>query len=379
MKAYFDNVATTPIAPEVATSMNNVLTDFYGNPSSSHHFGRIAKTMIEKARTKIGRFLNVAPTEIVFTAGGTEANNLAIVGSVDSLNIKHIISSPIEHKAVLYPLEALAKKGVETHFVDIEPNGAVCAKSLETLLQKFPGSLVSLMHANNEIGTLLSMKDTAGLCHKYDAIFHCDMVQTIGHYEIDLKKLGVDLASCSAHKFHGPQGVGLLYINKEKIRISPILRGGSQESNMRSGTENIPGIIGMKTAFEHAHDNMEAAQNQVTHLKEYLAKELITNVPGISFAANSDKGGLYTILTVVFPEFGIDTEMMLMNLDIRGIAASGGSACSSGSTKISHVAKQLNISPTRAVIRFSFSMFNTKSEVDYCISKIINIMEQVKS
>ncbi|MBK9048395.1 MAG: cysteine desulfurase [Bacteroidetes bacterium] len=372
MKIYLDNAATTQIHPEVLQAMIPVLEKQYGNPSSIHSFGRETRTLIENARKTVARLLNVTPAEIFFTSGGTEANNTAIRCSISDMKITHAISCATEHHAVSHTLEELDHKGtVKLSNVRIDEQGHIDLAHLEELLAANPNSLVSLMHANNETGTVTPIDKVGTLCRKYNAVFHSDTVQTMGHMEHDLSKVDVDFVSCAAHKFHGPKGVGFLYINK-RIKIHPFITGGAQERNMRGGTENVYGIVGLAKALEIAYRDLEHDRKHMTDLKNYMAERLRSEIPGISFNGDISEGNLFTVLNVSFPPSEM-SEMMLFNLDIAGIAASGGSACSSGSNVGSHVLKAMNVSPDRPAVRFSFSRFNTQEEVDYCVEKLKEI------
>ncbi|MEW6469395.1 MAG: cysteine desulfurase family protein [Bacteroidota bacterium] len=369
MKVYFDNAATTPLDPEVLEAMLPYMKEHFGNPSSVHSYGRQTRAAIESARKTVARLLNVSPSEIFFTSGGTEADNMAIRCSVSDLGVKHIISSPIEHHAVLHTVESLAREGrVKLDLVRLKASGHVDLAHLEELLASNANSLVTLMHANNEIGNLLPMKKVGELCEKYKALFHSDTVQTMGHYRMDLKELKVHFVNAGAHKFHGPKGVGFIYISSE-ARINPLIHGGSQERNMRGGTENLYGIVGAAKAFEIAHRDMDAHHRHVQGLKSYMISELEKNIPGIAFNGDARESSLYTVLNVQFPPTDA-AEMMLFNLDIAGIAASGGSACTSGSNIGSHVLRAIGSDMNRPSIRFSFSKYNKKEEVDYVVAKL---------
>jgi cysteine desulfurase len=369
MKVYLDNAATTALAPEVVKAMTAVMEGQYGNPSSIHSYGREARTLIENSRKSIAALLGVSPSEIFFTSGGTEANNTAICCSVRDLGITHAITSQIEHHAVLHTLEELARRGeIKLSFVKLNENGQVDLAHLEELLATEEKTLVSLMEANNELGTLLPMKKVGELCEKYKAVFHSDTVQTMGHYAHNLQNLRVDFVTCSAHKFHGPKGIGFLYINS-RIRISPFIYGGAQERNMRGGTENIYGIVGLAKAMEIAYAELEKDKAYIEGLKSYMVSLLRESIPGVRFNAGSDTQGLYTVLNVSFPESEF-SEMLLFRLDISGIAASGGSACSSGSNVGSHVLKAIHCSPDRPSVRFSFSKYTTREEIDYCVAQL---------
>lgn len=367
MKVYFDNAATTQIDPEVAEHMCKLLKENYGNPSSIHSYGRESRAYIEKARKQVAGFLNVSPSEIYFTAGGTEADNMAIRCSVRDLGVKRIISSPIEHHAVLYSVENCAAEGkVKLDMVNITSDGYVDMDHLEELLgNSSEKTLVSLMHANNEIGNMIDLKETGDLCRKYGALFHSDTVQTMAHYNFDLSTLNVDFATCSAHKFHGPKGIGFLYINGD-VHIKPMIVGGAQERNMRAGTENVYGISALAKAMEIAHRDMGDHQAHVQGIKTYMIQKLEELFPGIEFNGDPKGNSLYTVLNISFPSSDMN-EMFLYNLDIEGIAASGGSACSSGSDVGSHVLNSLGKNTEGPSIRFSFGRFNTKDEVDFTI------------
>lgn len=374
MKVYFDNAATTPLAPEVAEAMIPVLTHRFGNPSSIHSYGRDTRALIENARKNIAKILNASPSEIFFTSGGTEADNMAIQCTIHDLGIKHAITSPIEHHAVLHTLEVLEKKGIiKLSFVNLDSQGHVDLEHLEELLKNNERSFVSLMHANNEIGTMISLKEVGDICKKYDAIFHSDTVQTMGHYAFNLKDLYIHFITCAAHKFHGPKGVGFLYVNSD-IRINPLIHGGAQERNMRGGTENVYGIVGLAKAMEIAYADLEKHQKHISGIKIYMIEKLKENFPGIRFNGDISENSLYTVLNVSFNPHPI-SEMLLYKLDILGIAASGGSACTSGSNVGSHVLRGLKCDLNRPSVRFSFSRYNTKEEVDFTIKQLKEIFK----
>lgn len=371
---YLDNAATTPVAPEVLAEMMPYLTDNFGNPSSIHAYGRKTKSAIEKARKIVARYLNASTAEIFFTAGGTEANNTAIKCAVRDLGVTRIISSKLEHHCVLHSVEAMQKTGVTVEYVTVDSEGNVDYTHLENLLGSNSGkTLVSLMHANNEIGTLLNLERVSSLCNTYGAFLHSDSVQTIAHYPFDVQKTNVHFLSGSAHKFHGPKGVGFLYINSS-INIKPLIDGGAQERNMRAGTENVYGIVGLGKALELAAENMMEYRNHIQYLRTYLQKNLIENFKEIQFNGNVEEG-LYTVLNVSFPPHP-KADLLLFNLDIAGIAASGGSACTSGSEKGSHVLEGIGANPDRKAIRFSFSKNNTIAEMDYLLNTLKNITRE---
>jgi cysteine desulfurase len=374
MKVYFDNAATTPLDPEVMNAMLPLMKENYGNPSSIHSFGRPVRAAIEESRKTVARLLNVSPSEIFFTSGGTEADNMAIQCGIFDNNITHAITCQTEHHAVLHTLEILEKRGlIKLSFVKIDNCGHIDLNHLEELLALNPRSFVSLMHANNEIGNLLPLNEVGELCKKYNALFHSDTVQTMGHYKLNLQELHIHFVTCAAHKFHGPKGVGFLYINKD-VKINPLIFGGSQERNMRGGTENVYGIVGLAKALEIADKHLEQHREHILGIKNYMITGLKEKFQGIKFNGDCEGNCLYTVLNVSFPENKAG-ELLLFSLDISGIAASGGSACTSGSDVGSHVLKALNADPKRSSVRFSFSKFNTKEEVDYCLSKLSEILK----
>lgn len=372
-RIYLDNAATTPIDPSVVETMLPYLTEHFGNPSSIYSYGRENRLAIEKARKSVASILKAHPSEIFFTSGGTESSNTAIFASVRELGCKRIITSPIEHHATLHTCSYLAGLGeVELEFVSILPNGHVDLEDLERkLAASNQKTLVTLMHANNEIGNITDIQKVGELCSQFGAVFHADTVQTVGHFPIDLSALKIDFITGAAHKFHGPKGVGLLYING-KNKIHPLIHGGGQERNMRAGTENLYGIIGFAKALEIATAHLEVEKNQITAIKNYLKESLLSNIEGVSFNGDPDGDSLYTVLSVGFPK-NDKTEMLLFNLDIRNICVSGGSACSSGANQGSHVIAALN-TPAQSTIRFSFSKYNTKVEVDTLISHLKELL-----
>lgn len=374
MKVYLDNAATTKLDSEVLDAMLPYMREEFGNPSSIHTFGRKTRSAIEAARKTVAKLLNVTPAEIFFTSGGTEADNMAIVKTIETYNIKHAISSPIEHHAVEHTLQELEKAGkIKLSLVKLDNKGNVDLAHLEELLKNNERSFVSLMHANNEIGTLLPIKKVGELCEKYNAIFHSDTVQTMGHFPMDMKAIKVHLITCGAHKFHGPKGVGFLYVN-HAIKLKPLIHGGAQERNMRGGTENMYGIIGLAKALEIACRDMKEHHEYIKGLKDYMIARLKENIPGVEFNGETSEHSLYTVLNVCLPPTE-DAEMVLFNLDIQGIAASGGSACSSGSNQGSHVLRHLCVDMERASVRFSFSKYNTKEEIDYTVGKLKDILK----
>ncbi len=371
MKVYLDNAATTPLDPEVFEAMKPFMLEDFGNPSSTHSHGRKVRAAIESSRKKIAELLQCAPGEIIFTSGGTEADNTLIISGIQTYGIKHAISTPIEHHAVTHTLEVLEKQGtIQLHHVEIDEKGHINLAHLENLLQQYPNALVSLMHANNEIGNLLDLHRVGELTQHHKAFFHSDTVQTMGHYRHNMKELYVCGLTAGAHKFHGPKGVGFMYIRKDK-KISQFIHGGSQERNMRGGTENVYGIIGMAKALEIAYREMDEHQAYITSLKARMIENLSKNIPGVSFngdSANLERS-LYTVLNVSLPE-SEENEMLLFNLDLQGISASGGSACSSGTSTGSHVLGALHPGSKRGAVRFSFSKYNTPEEIEFASEKL---------
>jgi len=371
MNVYLDNAATTPLDPLVLEAMMPYMTDHFGNPSSTHAFGRKTKNAIEISRKKVADYLNAEPSEIIFTSGGTEADNMALRCGVMDLGVKRIITSSIEHHAVVHTAEHLRDHfNVQVEFVNLKEDGHVDVQHLKELLSK--GSLktmVSLMHGNNEIGNLLSLETISNLCKKNKAYFHSDTVQTMGHYRFDMKTLDIDFITGAAHKFHGPKGVGFLYINKN-TPIEYMMSGGAQERGHRGGTENLYGIVGLAKAMEIAHDHMEEHQVSIQGLKTYMKEQLQEMIPTIIINGeeNSERS-LYTVLSVCFP-LSERSSMFLFNLDINGVCVSGGSACTAGSNVGSHVLAALPNSQNCQPVRFSFGRFTTKEEIDYALEKV---------
>lgn len=373
-RIYFDNAATTALAPEVLEVMMPYLTEKFGNPSTVYSYGRESRAAIESARKQVAQALNTRTGEIFFTSGGTESNNTAITGAVRDLGCRRIISSPIEHNAVLNTIEYLQMRGEAQFFpVRLLSNGHIDLEHLEQLLAADgEKTLVTLMHANNEIGNLLDIETVSQMCHRYGAIFHSDMVQTVGHYPIDLQRTPVHFISASAHKFHGPKGAGLLYIN-EKIHVEPFLHGGGQERKMRSGTENLYGIVGLAGALRLALEGYETDSVRIRSLKMYMAEQLKAHIPGISFNGDYSARSLYTVLNASLPKTE-KSEMLLFNLDMNQICVSGGSACSSGAIKGSHVIRALNKEIDSIALRFSFCKHNTTEEVDAVVEKLRDLI-----
>ena len=375
MKVYLDNAATTPIDPQVYETMQPYLKDGFGNPSSTHSFGRVSKSAIESARKKVAELLNANPGEIFFTSGGTEADNTSLSGLIRRYNIKNVITSPIEHHAVLHTLEYFESIGLaRIHFLDVDEKGNINKDQLTDLLKEKKDNLVSLMNANNEIGNLIDLEEIGQICKEQKALFHSDTVQSIARYTIDLKKVNINAVLGSAHKFHGPKGIGFMYINSS-TRIPPYILGGGQERDMRAGTENVHGIVGLAKAMEIAYDQLSVNRKHIESLKLRMAKGLNKIIPGLKFNGLSEdiERSLYSVLSVSLPPSD-KNEMILFQLDLKGIAASGGSACGSGALKGSHVISALNTDSERTTIRFSFSKFNSPEEVDYTIDKMKEIL-----
>jgi len=374
-RVYLDNAATTALDKEVLDAMLPYMTEHFGNPSSIYSYGRETRLAIENARKSVARLLVVRPGTIFFTSGGTESNNTAIAASLRDLGCNHIITSPIEHHAVLHTVEHYEhSQNVSTSFVALKPDGHIDLNDLEQQLTERTKAgkkcLVTLMHANNEIGVLLPFKKVGELCKKYAAIFHSDCVQTVGHYPMNLSEVYVHFISAASHKFHGPKGVGILYVN-ENVNIKPFIFGGGQERNMRAGTENVYGIVGFAKALEIAMREYESSSTYINELKQYMTEQLKKHIEGVTF--NCASNSLYTVLSVCFPKTE-KSEFLLMNLDINHICASGGSACSSGADAGSHVMKALNKSENNVTVRFSFSKFNTKEEIDVVVEKLKELL-----
>jgi cysteine desulfurase len=369
-RIYFDNAATTALDPQVLEAMMPYLTTYFGNPSSIYSYGRETRLAIENARKKVAKILNAHPAEIFFTGGGTESINTAVFAAVNDLNCRHIVSSAIEHHATEHTIEHLFKTGnAAVSHVSLLPNGHIDLEDLEQILaQSKERCLVALMHANNEIGNLLDIFATGNLCKKYNAIFMCDTVQTVGHYPFDLRNTPVHFITGAAHKFHGPKCAVIFYIN-ENIKIKPFIYGGSQERNMRAGTENLYGIVGFAKALELATENYEKDSAYIQELKMYMADQLKNKIKEVSFNGDTFGKSLYTVLNVSFPKTE-KSEMILYNLDINNICASGGSACTSGADIGSHVIRAISSNPNQIPVRFSFSKNNTKEEVDTVVEKL---------
>ncbi len=369
-RIYLDNAATTALDPLVLEAMMPFFTEKFGNPSSIYSYGRETRMAIEQARKSVAKILNAHPAEIFFTSGGTESSNTAIFSSIRDLGCKHIITSEIEHHAVSHAVDYLKNSGkVSVSFVKLLPDGHIDLEDLEKLLSSSTvKTLVTLMHANNEIGNMIDLHAVGTLCNSYNAIFHSDTVQSVGHFPFDLRNTPVHFITGSAHKFHGPKGIGLLYIN-ENIRIQSFIHGGGQERNMRAGTENIYGIVGLSNALEIATNNFEVDKAYILSLKLYMYEAFKKSIPSISFNGDVLGKSLYSVLNVNFPA-SEKSEMLLFNLDINHICASGGSACASGAEQGSHVIRAINVDPNQIAVRFSFSKHNTKEEIDWVVAKL---------
>lgn len=375
---YFDNAATTPIRPEVVEAMTNSLKNNFGNASSSHSYGRSSKSIVESARKSIASHFNASAGEIIFTSGGTEADNLALRSAVRDLQVTHVITSRIEHHAILHTLDQLQNEyKLEVSFVNVDDQGDLDLKHLKTLLESSEKTLVTLMHVNNEIGNLLDLQEVAELCKAHDALFHSDCVQSVGHFSIDVEKTPIDFFAASAHKFHGPKGVGFCYIRKNS-GLKPLIFGGEQERGYRAGTESIHNIIGLERALDLAYKNLDKESRFIEDIKTYFIQQLKSIIPDIKFNGFSGdkKRSTYTLVNVQLPISADKAAMLLFQLDLKGIACSKGSACQSGSSQGSHVLAELqkDTDLNFPSIRFSFSIYNTKAEVDYVISVLKELL-----
>ena len=369
---YFDNAATTPMRDEVVDAIAEVLRNNFGNPSSSHSFGRASKVLVEKSRKLIAKHLNVSAGEIVFTSGGTEADNLVLNSAVKDLGVTHIITSKIEHHAVLHTVKKLQNDfKIQVSYLDLDDKGEIDFSQLEHLLQSESKTLVSLMHINNEIGNILDIKRVADLCKQNRALCHSDAVQSVGHYNLDLQNVPVDFIAASAHKFHGPKGVGFAFIRKNS-GLKPLIVGGEQERGLRAGTESIHNIVGMEVAIKEAYNKLNEETVFIKGLKQYFIDEIKKEIPNVKFNGCSDdlEKSTYTLVNVCLPIPVKKEDMLLFQLDLKGIACSKGSACQSGSSQVSHVLSEIlkGEDLQKPSIRFSFSKYNTKAEADYVIS-----------
>ena len=372
MNIYFDNAATTPLRTEVISSVSEVMQECFGNPSSTHAFGRTAKTHIETARKEIAKQINAAPQEIIFTSGGTESDNMILHCAVKDLGVKRIISSPIEHHAVLHAMEALEKLfGISTAYVKTDDKGVVDLGDLEALLKSSKEkTLVSLMHVNNEIGNVLDLEVVGELCHQYGSYFHTDAVQGIGHFTFDMETLPVDFLSAAAHKFHGPKGIGFSFVRKNS-GLQSFIHGGAQERGLRAGTESVHNIVGMNKALKLAYENLEVERQKVLDVKNHFIDQITTVFPEVQFNGLCDdpNKSTYTLVNVALPIPKEKALMLDFHLDLNGIACSKGSACQSGSQSGSHVLNTIRSQKSEdwPSLRFSFSILNSKNEVDRLI------------
>lgn len=379
-QVYFDNAATTAIHPQVIARMVQVMQEVSGNPSSTHAEGRKAKSLIENARKTIAKELNVTAGEIIFTSGGTEADNLIINSCVRDLGVRTIITSPIEHHAVVHSVEQMqAQFDIEIKLVKIKECGSIDIDSLKDLLAAAKKPLVSLMHINNEVGNMLDIAEVSRICKEHDALFHSDMVQSVGHFKVDLQETPVDFIAASAHKFHGPKGVGFAFIRKNS-KLKPLIFGGGQERGARAGTESVHNIVGLEEAFKIAYQNLETDRKYILEIKEYFKEQLLAQVPGVKFNGNCSDSTLstYTLLNVCLPVPPEKNLLLLFQLDLKGIACSKGSACQSGSEQGSHVLNAFlnDEDKQKPSVRFSFSHNNTKEEVDYVVETIKQFLEE---
>lgn len=375
-RIYLDNAASTPIDPEVLDVMIDVWRNCQGNPSSVHHHGRQLRTLIERSRKEIAELIGAAPAEVFFTSGGTEADNMAIKGAACSLGIGQIISTPIEHHAVTHAIEDVTKAGkIRATWLPVDGEGFPSLVALESALKQGPKALVTLMHANNELGTLIDLEAVSAICKKHDAYLHSDTVQSMAHVRYKVSDMHLHFLTASAHKFYGPQGIGLLYV-KAGTQIQPLISGGSQERNMRAGTEDVASIVGMAHALKRCYGRLEEKNAHLWNLKRRMKAGLERLVPGVQFNGPTDEAhSLPTVLNVAFPSDELES-MLLFNLDINGISASGGSACTSGSVKGSHVLEGIGCSPARMAnsVRFSFGVQNTEAEIDMALEKIAQFL-----
>ncbi|MDC1197305.1 cysteine desulfurase [Algibacter sp.] len=376
---YFDNAATTPISAEVIDVISEIMKNNFGNPSSSHSFGRSSKVLLEKSRKTIASYLNVSASEIIFTSGGTEADNLVLNSAVKDLDVTHIIISKIEHHAVLHTVEKLQRDfNIKVSYVNLDEFGNIDFKHLENLLQIKAKTLVSLMHVNNEIGNILDIKRVADLCKLNNALFHSDAVQSVGHYKMDLQDIPVDFLAASAHKFYGPKGVGFAFVRKNS-GLRPLITGGEQERGLRAGTESIHNIVGMEVALKNAYDNLDKETGYVKELKQYFIDVIKKAIPEVKFNGGSYSlvKSTYTLVNIRLPIALEKSAMLLFQLDLKGIACSKGSACQSGSSQNSHVLTEIlnDDDLQKPSIRFSFSIYNTKEEIDYVIGVLKEFIE----
>jgi len=372
---YFDNAATTRIRDEVIDAMTEVMKNNFGNASSSHSYGRTSKSIVENCRKSISAQLNVSPGEIIFTSGGTEADNLALRSCVRDLGVSHIITSKIEHHAVLHTLEQLNNEyNIDISFVNLGKYGEIDLNHLQQLLiSSNSKTLVSLMHVNNEIGNLLDIKQVANLCKEHQALFHSDCVQSVGHYHLDLQEIPIDFLAASAHKFHGPKGVGFAFVRKDS-GLKPLIFGGEQERGFRAGTESVHNIVGLERALTLSCNQLESEMSYVKSIKKYFIESLQNAIPEVKFNGHSGNIDMstYASVNVCLPVAAEKGAMLLFQLDLKGVACSKGSACQSGSSKGSHVLTEIlsDKDMRKPSIRFSFSIYNTMEEVDFVVTTL---------
>ncbi|MFZ1523905.1 MAG: cysteine desulfurase family protein [Saprospiraceae bacterium] len=374
MRVYFDNASTTSMTDEVVEVMCRIFKEDFGNPSSIHWHGRKSKSLIEQARKTVAKTINASLSEVFFTSCATEANNMVLKNAVEYLHIKRIITSPTEHHCVLHTVQYLAKsRHIEVIYLHVDHKGNPDTDQLANLLEEESAeTLVSLMHGNNEIGTMIDLQLTGEICKKYKVPFHCDAVQTIGKYPIDIQSSNISFLSASAHKFHGPKGIGFVYISNDYM-LPAYIHGGAQERNMRAGTENVAAIAGLEKALEVSVKDMDKNYKNIINLRNLMKQQLSNSINDISFNGNQDDHFLAHILSVSFPP-GPKTEMLVMNLDINGISVSSGSACSAGIEEDSHVIQAIKHPKERKTIRFSFSPYNTIEELNYTIEKLKEVI-----
>ena len=378
-QVYFDNAATTQIRSEVIEAMTNSLKNNYGNASSTHSFGRSSKSLIESVRKDIASYFNVSAGEIVFTSGGTEADNLVLRSAVRDLGVSEIITSKIEHHAILHTIDELVKEyDVTIKYVDIDSKGMIDYSDLESLLQSNKKQLVTLMHINNEIGNKLDISRVANLCKANSALFHSDTVQSVGHYDLDLQEIPIDFLAASAHKFHGPKGVGFCFVRKGS-GLKPLIFGGEQERGYRAGTESVHNIVGLGKSLKLAYANLEKESAYVKGLKEYFISKISKELPDVVFNGCSGdmENSTYTLVNMRLPVSEEKSAMLLFQLDLKGIACSKGSACQSGATSSSHVLSQIltEVELKKPSVRFSFGIYNTKEEIDY----LVNVLKELST
>ncbi|ABQ05538.1 cysteine desulfurase [Flavobacterium johnsoniae] len=372
-KVYLDNASTTAMRPEVVQEMTKIMSEDFGNPSSTHSFGRNAKTILELSRKTIAKYLNCSAQEILFTSGGTEADNWILRSAVEDLKVERIITSRIEHHAVLYTVLALQSDyNIQVDYVNVNTDGSIDLTHLSNLLSDEKKTIVSLMHVNNETGTILDLERVSVICKQYNALFHSDTVQSVGKTEIDLQKTSVDFILASAHKFHGPKGIGFAFIRKN-TGLQPLIFGGEQEKGLRAGTEAVHQIAGMAKALSLSYENLDQERNYISDLKKYLIQQLEIEFPG--FRINGKKDDFYNIINITLPFSSDKTSMLLFSLDMKGIAVSRGSACQSGSIKPSHVLKEMLSEADLKLpnLRISFSHYNTREDIDWLIESLKNV------